>query len=121
MAVIKFDIDKFDGITNFNLWQVQMMTILIQGNLEMILIEKKSPDIDKSEWDRLHKKALSTIQLCLANNVLQEVLMEKMTFTLLKWLEALYTTKSLANRFVLKQHLYTFRIDESEHLRGHIS
>ncbi|MFQ6660987.1 hypothetical protein Gotur_029296, partial [Gossypium turneri] len=65
MASIRFDIDKFDGITNFNLWQVRMTTILIQGDLE-------------------------------------KVLMEKTTFTLWKWLETLYVTKSLVNRLMLK-------------------
>ncbi|MBA0636011.1 hypothetical protein Godav_025873 [Gossypium davidsonii] len=37
-----------------------------------------------------------------------------------KRLETLYATKFLANRLVLKQRLYTFRINESEHLKGHI-
>ncbi|MBA0708996.1 hypothetical protein Golax_024069 [Gossypium laxum] len=41
----------------------------------------------------------------------------------LEWdrLETLYMTKSLANRLVLKQRLYIFRMNESEHLRDHIS
>ncbi|MFQ6639871.1 hypothetical protein Gotur_014851 [Gossypium turneri] len=47
-----FDIDKFDGITNFNLWQVRMTTILIESNLKNVIIEKKPADMDKSEWDR---------------------------------------------------------------------
>ncbi|MBA0730839.1 hypothetical protein Golax_022604 [Gossypium laxum] len=38
-----------------------------------------------------------------------------------KRLETLYTTKSLANRLVLKQHLFTFCINEGELLRDHIS
>ncbi|MBA0852717.1 hypothetical protein Goshw_008939 [Gossypium schwendimanii] len=29
MAETRFDIDKFDGITNFNLWQVRIMAILV--------------------------------------------------------------------------------------------
>ncbi|MBA0820410.1 hypothetical protein Gohar_019560 [Gossypium harknessii] len=56
-----FDIGKFNGVTNFNLWQ-----------------------------------------LCLANRVLQELLVEKTSFALWKRLETLYATKSLANRLVLK-------------------
>ncbi|MFQ6666886.1 hypothetical protein Gotur_033084 [Gossypium turneri] len=47
--------------------------------------------------------------------------MEKTTFTLWKRLEILYVTKSLANRLVLKQRLYTFCMNECEHLRDHIS
>ncbi|MFQ6660986.1 hypothetical protein Gotur_029296 [Gossypium turneri] len=97
MASIRFDIDKFDGITNFNLWQVRMTTILIQGDLEKVLTEKKPADMDK------------------------EVLMEKTTFTLWKWLETLYVTKSLVNRLMLKQRLYMFCMNEGEHLRDHIN
>ncbi|MBA0839593.1 hypothetical protein Goarm_005302 [Gossypium armourianum] len=49
MAITRFDIDKFDGITNFNLWKVWMTTILIQNDLEKVLTEKKPADIDKLE------------------------------------------------------------------------
>ncbi|MBA0670670.1 hypothetical protein Goklo_025258, partial [Gossypium klotzschianum] len=67
MAATRFQIEKFYGETNFNLWQVQMMEILVQTGLK------------------------------------NEVLMEKTSFALWKRLETLYTTKSLANRLVLKQ------------------
>ncbi|MFQ6639870.1 hypothetical protein Gotur_014851 [Gossypium turneri] len=46
-----FDIDKFDGITNFNLWQVRMTTILIESNLKNVIIEKKPADMDKRGFD----------------------------------------------------------------------
>ncbi|KAG8490008.1 hypothetical protein CXB51_015369 [Gossypium anomalum] len=94
MATTRFEIEKFDGETNFNLWQVRMMAILVQSGLK---------------------------KLCLANTVLQEVLMEKTSSSLWKRLETLYATKSLANRLVLKQRLFTFRMNECELLRDHIS
>ncbi|MFQ6623924.1 hypothetical protein Gotur_004376, partial [Gossypium turneri] len=94
MAATRFEIEKFDGETNFNLWQVQMMAILIQSSLK---------------------------KLCLANMVLQEVLMEKTSSALWKRLETLYATKSLANHLVLKQRLFTFRMNEGELLKDHIS
>ncbi|MFQ6629834.1 hypothetical protein Gotur_006515 [Gossypium turneri] len=37
-----FDIEKFDGVTNFNLWQVRMMTILVQTGLKKVVTGKKS-------------------------------------------------------------------------------
>ncbi|MBA0878606.1 hypothetical protein Goshw_015399 [Gossypium schwendimanii] len=46
--------------------------------------------------------------------------MEKTSFILWKRLETLYATKSLANRLVLKQCLFTFHMNECEVLRGHI-
>ncbi|MFQ6634261.1 hypothetical protein Gotur_011483 [Gossypium turneri] len=94
MTTTRLEIEKFDGETNFNLWQVRMMTILVQTGLK---------------------------KLCLANMVLQEVLMEKTSSVLWKMLETLYATKSLSNRLVLKQRLFTFRMKEGELLRDHIS
>ena len=47
--------------------------------------------------------------------------MEKTSFALWKRLETLYATKSLANRLVLKQRLFTFRMNEGELLKDHIS
>ncbi|MBA0702806.1 hypothetical protein Goari_021982 [Gossypium aridum] len=45
-----FEIEKFDGQTNFNLWQVRMMEILVQTGLKKeILIEKTSSVL----WRRL--------------------------------------------------------------------
>ncbi|MFQ6624377.1 hypothetical protein Gotur_004302 [Gossypium turneri] len=82
MEATRFDIDKFNGITNFNLWQVRMMTILIQSDLEKVHKEKKPADMDKSEW--------------IGGFV------EKTTFILWKMLKTLYATKSLANLLLLK-------------------
>ncbi|MFQ6668293.1 hypothetical protein Gotur_033988 [Gossypium turneri] len=47
MASTRFDIGKLNGITNFNLWQVRMTTILIQSDLEKVLTEKKHANMDK--------------------------------------------------------------------------
>ncbi|MFQ6642741.1 hypothetical protein Gotur_018197 [Gossypium turneri] len=47
--------------------------------------------------------------------------MEKTLSVLWKRLETLYATKSLANCLVLKQHLFTFHMNECELLKDHIS
>ncbi|KAG8497152.1 hypothetical protein CXB51_008362 [Gossypium anomalum] len=50
MATTRFEIEKFDGETNFNLWQVQMMAILVQSGLKKeVLMEKTSFAL----WKRL--------------------------------------------------------------------
>ncbi|MFQ6667949.1 hypothetical protein Gotur_033797 [Gossypium turneri] len=77
MATKRFEIEKFDGETNFNLWQVRMMAILVQSGLKKVVTGKKPENLNKTEWEELDDKTLSTIQLCLANTILQEVLMEK--------------------------------------------
>ncbi|MBA0780496.1 hypothetical protein Gotri_004590, partial [Gossypium trilobum] len=42
-----------------------------------VVTGKKPKNLNQTEWEEIDKKVLSTIQLCLANTVLQEVLMEK--------------------------------------------
>ncbi|MFQ6661961.1 hypothetical protein Gotur_029954 [Gossypium turneri] len=76
MTTIRFEIEKFDGETNFNLWQIRMMTILVQTGLKKVVTEKKPENLNQTEWEELDENALSTIQLCLSNMVLREVLME---------------------------------------------
>ncbi|MFQ6664994.1 hypothetical protein Gotur_031899 [Gossypium turneri] len=121
MATTRFEIEKFDGETTFNLWQVRMMAILVQSSLKKVVIGKKPENLNKTEWEELDEKALSAIQLCLTNTVLQEVLMENTSSALWKRLETLYAAKSLANHLVLKQRLFTFRMNEGELLRDQIS
>ncbi|KAG8474865.1 hypothetical protein CXB51_031592 [Gossypium anomalum] len=106
MATIRFEIEKFDGETNFNLWQVRMMAILVQSGLKKVVTGKKPENLNKIEWEELDEKALSAIQLCLTNTVLQEVLMEKTSSALWKRLETLYVTKSLANHSVETTSIY---------------
>ncbi|KAG8485692.1 hypothetical protein CXB51_019003 [Gossypium anomalum] len=120
MATIRFEIEKFDGEKIFNFWQVRMMVILVQSGLKKVVTGKKPENLNKVEWEELDEKALSAIQLCLVNTVLQEVLMEKTSSALWKRLETLYVTKSLANRLVLKQRLFPFRMNESENVEVHI-
>ncbi|MFQ6634442.1 hypothetical protein Gotur_010851 [Gossypium turneri] len=98
-----------------------MMSILVQTGLKNVVTEKKHKNLNQTEWEELDEKTLSTIQLCLANTVLQELLMEKTSSTLWKMLETLYVTKSLANLLVLKQRLFTFLMNKCELLIDHIS
>ncbi|MBA0880235.1 hypothetical protein Goshw_022215 [Gossypium schwendimanii] len=97
-----------------------MMTILVQIGLKNVVIWKKPKNLNQTVWEEFYEKALSAIQLCLTNTILHEVLMEKTSSTLWKRLETFYATKPLANLLVLKQHLFTFRMNECELFRDHI-
>ena len=61
MAATRFKIEKFDGETNFNLWQVRMMAILVQNGLKKVVTGKKPENLNKTEWEELDEKALSAI------------------------------------------------------------
>ena len=40
MPAIKFDIQKFDGIINFSMWQIRINAILTQSGLKKALLGK---------------------------------------------------------------------------------
>ncbi|MBA0671516.1 hypothetical protein Goklo_027501, partial [Gossypium klotzschianum] len=50
MAATRFEIEKFDGETNFNLWQVWMMAILVQTGLKKEALMEKT---FSALWKRL--------------------------------------------------------------------
>ncbi|MBA0618221.1 hypothetical protein Godav_027597, partial [Gossypium davidsonii] len=61
MVATRFEIEKFDGETNFNLWLVQMMSILFQTGLKKVVTRKKPENLNQTEWEELDEKALSAI------------------------------------------------------------
>jgi len=61
------------------------------------------------DWE-LDLKAASTIQLCLADEVMYNVMDEETTTGLWSMLEILYMIKSLSNKLYLKKQLYRLRM-----------
>ena len=64
--------------------------------------------------------ALSTIQLCLSNEVLREVVKETTTKGMREKLESLYMAKSVTNRLLLKSRLYDLPLGEGKPLKPHL-
>jgi len=71
----------------------------------------------QDEKEELKMKAHSAIQLCLADEVLQEVADEDTATSLWLKLERLYMTKSLTNKLYLKQRLFTLRVKEDTSIK----
>jgi len=119
----KFDVAKFDGKHNFGLWQVKVRALLIKEGLHRILLGKASKDVEVSDrvWEDMELKALSTIQLCLHDDVLYGVLSETTASGIWAKLESTYMTKSLPNRIYLKQQLYKFSMKEGSSLHDHLN
>jgi len=90
MATTKFDLQQFDGHFNFGIWKVRLMVVLVQQNLKATLDvkEKRSLKMEEQEWNDIDQKVLSTIQLSITNDVLQEVISETTTVELLNKLES---------------------------------
>ena len=87
----KFDIERFDGNTSFALWQVCMIAILSTLGIKDVIYGKEvDTEMTDKKWKEMDDKALSTIQLCLSDATLQEVLSETTTMGLWNKLEETY-------------------------------
>ena len=115
----KFEVEKFDGMNNFGMWQCKVMDVLVQQELDITLEDKPERMSDK-DWEKINRQACGTILLCLAKNQKYFVMRETKAKELWKKLEDKYMTKSVENRLYLKKKLFRFQyhvgISMSEHL-----
>ena len=68
----------------------------------------------------LEEKAHSTIMLCLADDIITEVAEEETASGLWLKLETLYMTKSLTNKLLLNQRLFSLHMNEGTPLGDHL-
>eukprot|EP00253_Pinus_taeda_P021625 PITA_21625 len=75
----RFEIEKFNGKNNFEIWKVKMYDLLVQQGVAKALMGKsKQPySITEDEWSELDERALSAIRLYLADDVLFNIVLEK--------------------------------------------
>jgi len=123
MTTTKFDLQKFDGRINFGIWKVRLMAVLIQKNLKVVLdVKEKRPlRMEEQEWNDIDQKALSTIQLSITDDVLQEVISKTTTVELLNKLESLYMKKTVANSLGAFKKLYMLSMHKGTSIRTYIS
>jgi hypothetical protein len=123
MQSSKFEVEKFSGKNNFELWKLKMRDLLVQQGLQKALAgkSKKPTTMTEWEWEDLDVKALSTIHLCLADEVLFNIVGEDTTSGLWSKLESLYMTKSLTSRIYLKRQLYSLWMKEGTKVVDHLN
>ena len=123
MTNTKIEVVKFTGQNNFALWKLKVRDLLVQQGLHKALdeVNKKPTSMTSSDWEDLDARALSTIWLCLADEVLFNIFGESTTKGLWKKLETLYMTKSLTNRIYLKRQLYSLRMKEGTKIAEHLN
>nr|GEW89912.1 retrovirus-related Pol polyprotein from transposon TNT 1-94 [Tanacetum cinerariifolium]GEW89915.1 retrovirus-related Pol polyprotein from transposon TNT 1-94 [Tanacetum cinerariifolium] len=91
MTGAKFDIKKFDGTIDFELWRIKLRALLIQHGCKAAL-EVLPADMEAQTKADLNKKAHSAVILCLGNKVLREVTGETIAAGVWSKLETLYMT-----------------------------
>uniref|UniRef100_A0A2N9FN54 Integrase catalytic domain-containing protein n=1 Tax=Fagus sylvatica TaxID=28930 RepID=A0A2N9FN54_FAGSY len=113
---------KFDGTGNFGLWQRRVKDLLVQQGLVKALYGKtKKPEkMTDDEWEELDMKAVSTIRLLLADEVMYDVMEENSTAGIWLNLEKRYMSKSLTNKLHLKQKLYGLKMTEGQKISSNV-
>jgi hypothetical protein len=119
----KFEVEKFNDKNNFELWKLKMWDLLVQQGLQKVLAgkTKKPTSMTDEDWEDLDARALSTIRLCLADEVLFNIVGEETTTGLWNRLESLYMTKSLTNKIYLKRQLYSLQMKEGTKIVDHLN
>ena len=86
MSSSKFEIEKFSGKNNFELWKIKMRDLLVQQGLQKALDGKRKRPVTMSDddWEDLDARALSTIRLCLADDVLFNI--RKISSKFVEWI-----------------------------------
>jgi len=97
--------------------------VIVQQHLKAALDVKEERPLrmEEQEWNDIDQKALSTIQLSITDDVLQEVILETIKMKLLNKLESLYMKKTIANRLGALQKLYMLHMHEGTSIRTYIS
>ena len=121
VSSVKFDLMKFDGTGNFGLWQRRVKDLLVQQGMVKALYGKQPEGMDDLDWKELEAKAVATIRLCLADDVMYHVIDEESPAEVWLKLESRYMSKSLTNKLYLKQKLYGLKMSEGSDLSQHIN
>lgn len=123
MSNAKFEVEKFTGKSNFALWKLKVKDLLVQQGLHKALDgeTKKPATMTTTDQEDLDARALSTIQLCLADEVLFNIVEETTASGLWEKLENLYMIKSLTNRIYMKRQLYSLRMKEGSNIVEHLN
>ncbi|GKC17857.1 retrotransposon protein, putative, ty1-copia subclass [Tanacetum coccineum] len=116
MASFKYDLPLLDRDSGFSLWKVKMRALLAQMDLDDALLghDKMPSSWTRDDKKRKDRKALSHIHLHLSNNILQEVLTKKTA------LEQICMTKDLTSKMLLKQKLFSHKLQEGGSMMDHL-
>ena len=93
----------------------------MQQGLDQALEDERATSINETEWTKIQRRIVSTIQLALAPEIKHNVLKETTSKALWEKLENIYASKSLTNRLCLKMELYQLKMEMGGDLYDHIN
>ncbi|KAG8499283.1 hypothetical protein CXB51_005781 [Gossypium anomalum] len=123
MASLKYEIPLLDRNTRFALWQIKMQEVLAEMDLEDALlgIDKMPSTLTDEENKHKDRKALTQLHLHLSNEILQDVMKEKIVTALWKRLEQICMSKTLTSKLHMKQRLYAHRLEKGASVHEHLT
>jgi hypothetical protein len=102
----RIEIEKFNG-HNFELWKLKLEYLLVdREKWTTICPGTHLIGMITEEWEKIERREISTIWICLADSVLLNVSVLDSTKKLWDKLGILYQSKSLVNKFFLIKKLY---------------
>ena len=117
----KIEIGKFNG-QNFELWKLKMEDLLVDKEQWAAVDPGTKPtSVSTEDWEKLDRKARSTIRLCLSDSVLLNVSGEDSAKKLWEKLGNLYQSKSLVNKLFLRKKLYHLRMEDGDSVTDHLN
>jgi hypothetical protein len=142
----RIEIEKFNG-KNFELWKLKMEDLLVDKEQWITVDPGTQPTgtlststqatgtqptstqttstpatgMSKKDWDKLDRRARSTIRLCLADSLLLNVSGESTAKELWDKLGNLYQSKSLVNKLFLRKKLYHLRMEDGDSVTEHLN
>jgi hypothetical protein len=116
-------VEKFSGKDNFQLWKLKMQDLLVKQGLRKGLVGKlkRLAGMSVEDCDDLDSRALSTIRLCLEDEVLFNINGEEITTSLWSKMESIYMKKYPTNKIFLKKKLYNLRMKEGAKIVDHLN
>jgi hypothetical protein len=142
----RIEIEKFNG-KNIELWKLKMEDLIVYQEQWIIVDPGTQPTgtlststqatgtqptntqttstpatgMSKKDWDKLDRRARSTIRLRLGNSLLLNVSGESTAKELWDKLGNLYQSKSLVNKLFLRKKLYHLRMEDGDSVTEHLN
>ena len=118
---VNYGLTRFDGKGDFGTWKMKMEAVLKkEKTFKIISAPEYLKELDSETLEEMEDEALTTIQLSLSDEVLREFSQKKTAKELWDALSDAYQDKSLTNRIILQQQLYSYKMKPGADLMGHV-
>ena len=116
----KFDVTKYDGRSDYLLWEKQVKGVLKASGLGKLLKDKPT-DVRQSEWDDMQEQGVSIITLYLQPHLIKQIDEHDTCTSLFTALQQKYHHMELSNRLYTSLKLMSFKMkDNSTKIQDHI-